>query len=91
VTVAYLDAQVQSPVEELRLVFGLTAAEARIAGAIFEGMSLPEAAQAFGLSGHTVRFQLARVFDKTGVARQTELVKLMTRLETAQRRRANLS
>lgn len=91
VTVADLDAQVQSPAEDLRLLFGLTAAEARIAGAIYEGMSLPEAAQAFGLSGHTVRFQLARVFDKTGVTRQTELVKLMIRLETARQPPGGLS
>lgn len=80
VTVADLDRQLQTPVDELRLLFGLTSAETRIAGAIFDGLSLPEAAEAFGLSSHTVRFQLARVFDKTGVTRQAELVKLMMRL-----------
>lgn len=80
VSVADLDRQLRSPADELRLLFGLTAAEARLADAIFEGLSLPEAADRFGLSLHTVRFQIARVFEKAGVARQTDLVKLMMRL-----------
>lgn len=80
VTVTDLDRQLRSPADELRLLFGLTAAEARLADAIFDGLSLPEAADRFGLSLHTVRFQIARVFEKAGVARQTDLVKLMMRL-----------
>lgn len=80
VSVADLDRQLRSPADELRLLFGLTAAEARLADAVFEGLSLPEAADRFGLSLHTVRFQIARVFEKSGVARQTDLVKLMMRL-----------
>lgn len=80
VSVADLDRQLRSPADELRLLFGLTAAEARLADAIFDGLSLPEAADRFGLSLHTVRFQIARVFEKSGVARQTDLVKLMMRL-----------
>jgi DNA-binding CsgD family transcriptional regulator/PAS domain-containing protein len=80
VTVTDLDRQLRSPADELRLLFGLTPAEARLADAIFDGLSLPEAADRFGLSLHTVRFQIARVFEKSGVARQTDLVKLMMRL-----------
>jgi DNA-binding CsgD family transcriptional regulator len=36
-----------------------------------------EAAADFGLSLHTVRAQLARVFEKTGASRQSGLMRLM--------------
>jgi DNA-binding CsgD family transcriptional regulator/PAS domain-containing protein len=75
-----LEAEIPAPEAELRSLFGLTPAEARLAAAVFEGLSLPEAADRFGISVNTTRFQLARVFDKTGAARQADLVKLMMRL-----------
>lgn len=75
-----LEADIRAPEDELRALFSLTAAESRLAAAVFEGLSLPEAAQRFGISVNTTRFQLARVFDKTGATRQAELVKLMMRL-----------
>ena len=80
VSVTDLESPVDAPDNELRDLFGLTAAEVRLAAAMFEGLTLAEAAEKFGLSVNTVRFQLARVFDKTGVSRQAELVKLMMRL-----------
>jgi DNA-binding CsgD family transcriptional regulator len=80
VSVTDLEAPVAPPDGELRDLFGLTAAEVRLAAAMFEGLTLAEAAEKFGLSVNTVRFQLARIFDKTGVSRQAELVKLMMRL-----------
>ena len=58
-------------------------AEVRLAAAVFEGQTLAEAAEAFGLSVNTIRYQLARIFDKTGVSRQAELVKLMMRLASS--------
>ena len=73
---------VPAPSGELRDLFGLTA-EIRLAAAVFEGLSLPEAAEKFGISINTVRFQLARIFDKTGVSRQAELVKLMMQLASS--------
>lgn len=75
-----LEAEVPAPEAELRSLFGLTPAEARLAVAVFDGLSLPEAAERFGVSVNTTRFQLARIFDKTGATRQAELVKLMMRL-----------
>lgn len=75
-----LEADVPAPEAELRSLFGLTPAEARLAVAVFDGLSLPEAAERFGVSVNTTRFQLARIFDKTGATRQAELVKLMMRL-----------
>lgn len=80
VSVTDLDSEVSAPEDELRLLFNLTQAEARLAAAVFEGLTLPEAAERFGVSVNTTRFQLARVFEKTGATRQAELVKLMMRL-----------
>lgn len=80
VTVTDLDAEIAAPSAQLKILFSMTAAEIRLAVAVFEGLSLPEAAEQFGLSTNTLRFQLARIFDKTGVSRQAELVKLMMRL-----------
>lgn len=75
-----LESEIVAPNAELIDLFGLTAAEVRLATAVFEGLTLPEAAERFAISINTVRFQLARIFDKTGVSRQAELVKLMMRL-----------
>lgn len=57
--------------------FGLTQAEARLAGALANGHSLEEIAENFNLSKNTVRSQLKSCFRKTGVNRQTQLVKLI--------------
>lgn len=84
VCVTDLETEVRSPEDELRLLFGLTVAEARVATAIFEGMSMREAAEALGVALNTVRFQLAQVFNKIGVNRQADLVKLMMRLSSRQ-------
>ncbi|ODT88507.1 helix-turn-helix transcriptional regulator [Phenylobacterium sp. SCN 70-31] len=80
VSVTDLEVDVAAPTAEMRDLFGLTPAEVRLAAAMFEGQTLNEAAQAFGVSVNTVRYQLARIFDKTGVSHQAELVKLMMRL-----------
>ncbi len=83
VAVTDLEAKVRAPEDELKLLFGLSTAEARLAGAIFDGLSPSEAAERFQVSVNTTRFQLSRVFEKTGVARQADLVKLMMRLAGA--------
>jgi catechol 2,3-dioxygenase-like lactoylglutathione lyase family enzyme len=72
--------RVASPEAQLRALFGLTQGEARVATAIFEGMSMREASDALRIAHNTVRVQLARVYEKTGVTRQAELVKMMMRL-----------
>lgn len=58
-------------------LYGLTNAEARLAGALANGHSLEQIADSFRLSKNTVRTQLKACFQKTGVHRQTELVKLI--------------
>lgn len=64
----------------LREVFGLSAAEARLAAAIARGRTLAEISQAEGTSRETVRSQLKAVFSKTDTSRQAELVLLLSRL-----------
>jgi DNA-binding CsgD family transcriptional regulator len=58
----------------LGLIFGLTAAEARLASALGKGQDLDSAAAEFGVSPQTVRSQLRTIFVKTGWRRQAELV-----------------
>jgi DNA-binding CsgD family transcriptional regulator len=79
VCVSDLEAGVSLPEQKLRDLFNLTRAEARMALSMFEGLTQRQAAERFGSSLHTVHVQLARVFEKTGVKRQTELMRLMAR------------
>jgi DNA-binding CsgD family transcriptional regulator len=65
------------PVEALARRYGLTAAETRVLLAIVENGGVPEVARALELSEATVKTHLQRVFDKTGSARQAQLVKLV--------------
>ncbi len=65
------------PAAVLMALFGLTRAEARVAGALAEGRSLEEVSERFRLSKQTVRTQLKSVFFKTGTSRQSELVRLV--------------
>ncbi|WP_298874601.1 helix-turn-helix transcriptional regulator [uncultured Bradyrhizobium sp.] len=56
--------------------FGLTPAELRVLQCIIEVGGVPETAAALGIAETTVKTHLHRVFAKTGVSRQAELVKL---------------
>jgi DNA-binding CsgD family transcriptional regulator len=58
--------------------YGLTQAEARVAVAASSGSTVFESATQLGLSPNTVKTHLRKVFAKTGISRQTELVRLMT-------------
>jgi len=66
--------------QRLAVQYGLTAAEARVAEALYEGMSVSEFALAAELSISTVRNQVRGVFAKTGTRRQAELVALVSKL-----------
>jgi len=61
----------------LRLLYHLTPAEARLAVAVAEGRELTEIAEAFGIARNTARAQLRTIYDKTGVRRQADLVRLL--------------
>ncbi|MCE9521753.1 MAG: alpha/beta fold hydrolase [Alphaproteobacteria bacterium] len=57
---------------------GLTAAEARLAAKLVQGLQLSECAASLGISTHTARTQLKNIFAKTGTKRQSELLRLLT-------------
>lgn len=59
----------------LRSLYGLTAAEARLAQALVNGLSLQEYADQQALSIHTVRSHFRTISQKAGVKRQTDFVR----------------
>lgn len=71
------DARMQQSTERLRQRYGLTPAEARLAWEIVKGGGRKNAAEKRGISVATARSQLTSIFDKTGVRRQSELVRLL--------------
>ena len=77
VCVTDIEAGVRLPEQKLRDLFGLTAAETRLALALFEGETLADVARSLGISRYTAQNHLARVFEKTGTNRQAVLIKLM--------------
>lgn len=68
---------------ELAMLLGLTPAEARLAMLLGQGLSLSETAAALGVRMATVRAQLRAIFAKTGVTRQSELVRVVLNYSAA--------
>jgi DNA-binding CsgD family transcriptional regulator/PAS domain-containing protein len=64
----------------VRDLFGLTLGEAKIASMIGAGLSPRNAAEKLGIKEETARTHLKKVFSKTGISRQSELVALLGRL-----------
>lgn len=69
----------QPPEAVLRRLYGLTPAEARLAARLLAGQELNAIAAETGVSTSTVRSHLKAIFAKTGVTRQSELVRLLLR------------
>jgi DNA-binding CsgD family transcriptional regulator len=67
-------------VDALRDAFGLTLAEAKVAAHCAAGFRVRQTAERLGRSKETVRTQLARVFEKTGVSSQIQLTALLATL-----------
>jgi DNA-binding CsgD family transcriptional regulator len=63
--------------QHLRELYGLTAGEARLASWLLQGKSVEEAATAMGITVNTARAYLKRIYNKTGVRRQPELMRLL--------------
>jgi len=63
-----------------RSTFGLSAAEARVAGLIASGKDRPEVAQFLGISVETVKKHLQQCFAKTGTHNQAEMTRLALHL-----------
>ncbi|CAN7277802.1 helix-turn-helix transcriptional regulator [Bradyrhizobium sp. LjRoot220] len=80
--VILIDPDSRSPTPEmnLRTLFRLTQAEARLATQLALGESLENVADQFGIGKETARSQLKSIFAKTGVHRQAELVAVLAKL-----------
>ena len=66
------------PTELLVALYKLTPAEARLTEYLYQGLTLNEISVKVSLSKHTLRTQLRSCFNKTGVSRQAELVRLIS-------------
>ncbi|MEP6836595.1 MAG: LuxR C-terminal-related transcriptional regulator [Bradyrhizobium sp.] len=73
---------VASAPEAIGSAFRLTPTELRVLLAIVEVGGIPEVAEAFGVADTTVRTHVSRLFEKTGTARQADLVKLVASYTT---------
>jgi DNA-binding CsgD family transcriptional regulator len=78
--VIYIDNRHFSSTPEalLQELFDLTRSESKVAALIASGESTAETAQHLGLTEYTVRSYIKSVFEKVGVCRQAELVRIVT-------------
>lgn len=70
------DSKASPPLRVAQELFQLTAAESMLAIQLANGLSLEEAAEALNIRRNTARAHLRSIFSKTGVRRQTELVRI---------------
>jgi DNA-binding CsgD family transcriptional regulator len=63
--------------------FGLTRAETRVLARILTGSTVAEAAADLGVAATTARTHLDAIFAKTGVSRQSELIRLAAQIAPA--------
>lgn len=64
----------------LATLFGLTPAEIRVTMLLVEGMEPKEIAERTGVTYETVRFQLKSIYNKMGVTRQSQVVRIVSLL-----------
>jgi DNA-binding CsgD family transcriptional regulator len=69
--------QTPAPPVAIAEAYKLTVAELRVLFAIVEVGAVPEASDMLGIAPSTVKTHLGRIYEKTGTARQTDLVKLI--------------
>ena len=70
----------ETPAQLLRRVYGLTRKEAQLALALAAGATLADAATDLRIAEGTARRHLAAIFARTGIHRQSELVRLILSL-----------
>lgn len=82
VIVVMVDPDAETPVATtlLRSLFGLTAAESKLAAALVNGMSIENYAKTTNVSYNTARSHLKSIFVKTRTHRQVDLVILLSKL-----------
>jgi DNA-binding CsgD family transcriptional regulator len=61
--------------EVLRLLYGLTETESRVAGLLLEGSSLPAVAEELSVSLNTIKTHAKRIYAKTGTRGQADLIR----------------
>jgi DNA-binding CsgD family transcriptional regulator/PAS domain-containing protein len=71
-----------APPEVIGEMYKLTPTELRVLLAIVNVGGVPEVAAALGVAVTTIKTHLSRLFEKTGVARQADLVKLVAGFST---------
>jgi DNA-binding CsgD family transcriptional regulator len=71
--------------ELLKKTYGLTPAELRLTDMMTECLTIEEAAQRLGLSGHTVRSQLRSIYMKTNTNNRAKLMRLIMSLSQTAR------
>jgi DNA-binding CsgD family transcriptional regulator/PAS domain-containing protein len=76
------DLKVLSPPEVIGMMYKLTPTELRVLLAIVDVGGVPEVAAALGVAVTTIKTHLGRLFEKTGVARQADLVKRVAGFST---------
>jgi DNA-binding CsgD family transcriptional regulator len=64
----------------VRTTFDLTAAESKVLGHILAGRTLTETASELGVAPTTARTHLNSIFGKTGVSRQSDLIRMAMQL-----------
>ena len=70
-------AMLGSPSEVIAQIYKLTPTELRVLHSIVEVGGVRETAEALGIGETTVKTHLYRLFDKAGISRQADLVKLV--------------
>jgi DNA-binding CsgD family transcriptional regulator len=65
------------PIDLLKIAYGMTSAESRIALLLADGISPRQISEKLGVSIHTVRTQIKSVYAKANVRRQSELVRVL--------------
>jgi len=80
--ISFDDAEtVERRIASAREVFGLSPAQTRLARLIVDGHELAAAADLLGVSVNTLRTQLRRMFDKTGIRTQVALIRALLSAE----------
>jgi DNA-binding CsgD family transcriptional regulator len=64
----------------LATAFGLTLAETRVLASLLAGHTLAETGASFHIAGTTAKTHLDNIFQKTGVSRQADLMRLVMQI-----------
>lgn len=73
----------EGALDALKELYGLTDAEMSLCNSLGQGLTPKEAASQKGVGQETMRTHLKRVFQKMGVNRQTEVVRIVTQIAAA--------